>query len=52
MRQIASPSRLATESVTNWGKRLFSGMGIVLVTMTSSNTPLDNLSIAGGENTA
>ena len=53
MRQIASPSILATESTCSWGKRSSSRRGMLLVTSTSSNNPGSDIrSIAGGENTA
>mmetsp|Transcript_13665 Transcript_13665/g.38485 ORF Transcript_13665/g.38485 Transcript_13665/m.38485 type:complete len:288 (-) Transcript_13665:535-1398(-) len=46
--QMDSPSRLATERTVSWGNspRMCIG-GMEFVTMTSSNTPLDSLSIAG-----
>ena len=53
MRQIASPSMLATDNTRNWGKRRSSARGIELVTTTSSNNPgSESRSRAGGENTA
>ena len=53
MRQMASPSMLATDSTRSWGKHRSWSMGMLLVTTTSSNSPgSESLCTAGGENTA
>ena len=50
---MASPSILATESTCSWGKLRSSGIGMLLVTITSSNNPgSESRSMAGGEKTA
>mmetsp|Transcript_39461 Transcript_39461/g.85895 ORF Transcript_39461/g.85895 Transcript_39461/m.85895 type:complete len:261 (-) Transcript_39461:1065-1847(-) len=53
-RQMASPRRLATESTVSCGKVFWfsSVTGMVLVTITSSNSPEESRSTAGGLNTA
>lgn len=51
-RQMVSPSRLATLRMVSCGKTFSGCTGMVLVTMTSLNTPLLRRSMAGGLNTA
>ena len=52
MRQIASPSILATESTCNCGISRSGAIGMLLVTITASNSPGSaRRSRAGGENT-
>ena len=53
IRQIVSPSMLATDSTRSWGKWRSGASGMLLVTTTSSNRPgVDSRSKAGGEKTA